>query len=113
MRVARVAAAAGGVGCGLLRGCGSGRSAVQAGRPCAWPAAAQCLLVEVAWRSAGCGLVADHVRRFARNLLGHVLGRVEVGQLLVALLQDVDGIDETRLMEEDARSIETNQPSAR
>ena len=37
---------------------------------------------------------------------GQVLGRVEEGQLLVALLENVDGADQARLMEEDARAIE-------
>ena len=34
------------------------------------------------------------------------LGRVEEGQLLVALLEHVDGADQARLMEEDARAVE-------
>ena len=38
---------------------------------------------------------------------GEVLGCVEEGQLLlVALLEDVDGADELRLVEEDARAVE-------
>ena len=37
---------------------------------------------------------------------GQVLRGIEEGQLLIALLEHVDGADETRLVEEDARAVE-------
>ena len=37
---------------------------------------------------------------------GQILGRVEEGQLLVALLENVDGADQARLVKEDARTVE-------
>ena len=42
-----------------------------------------------------------------RRELGQILGRVEEGELLLfALLENVDGADKARLVEEDARSVE-------
>jgi hypothetical protein len=37
---------------------------------------------------------------------GQILGRVEEGQLLVAFLENVDGTDQTRLVEEHTRTVE-------
>ena len=51
-------------------------------------------------------LIADDVAGALLELFRHVFRHVEVGHLLVALLQDVGRIDEARLVEEDAGAIE-------
>ena len=55
-------------------------------------------------------LVAHDVGRLLGKLLADVLRHVEVGQFLIALLEDVGGIDESRLVEDDLRAIEDEPP---
>jgi len=54
----------------------------------------------------GAVLIADDVGGFFRKLLAHVLGHVEVGELLIAFFEDIGGIDEAGLVEDDLRAVE-------
>ena len=54
----------------------------------------------------GAVLVAERVGGLAGELPGDVLGEIEVGELAVALFEDVGRVDETRLMEDDLRAVE-------
>ncbi len=54
----------------------------------------------------GAVLVADDVGGLLGKLLAHVIRHVEVGELPVAFFEDVGGIDEAGLVEDDLRAIE-------
>src|SRR5579871_3062929 len=55
-------------------------------------------------------LVADDVRRLLLQLLTHILGHVQEGELLVPLLEHVRRIDKPRLMKDHLRPIKHEPP---
>lgn len=50
--------------------------------------------------------IAEDIGRLGWELFGEVLGEIEEGELAVALLEDVGGVDEAGLVEEDLRAVE-------
>ncbi len=114
----RACCCAGRLGLLRLRGWRERCCSLAVAEPAAWA---------VAWVSAGPGLGGVGGRGFAHGLelfqrlliellrarlrgLGRsareVFWRVEIGELFVAVFEDVDGVDETRLMEEHTRTVE-------
>ena len=94
----------GGLGLGGLgqRCCGSGRAGLAHGLKLLEGLAVERRMAGL----LGAVLVAEDVGWLTRELLGNVLGEIEIGQLAIALLEDIGRVDQAGLMEDDLRAVE-------